>query len=55
MIQTLQLCRIKLSRLIWRGSNTVHNYDNKPGIFKLVKQNEQWKVTDRGSREKGPF
>ncbi|KKN82548.1 hypothetical protein LCGC14_0308440 [marine sediment metagenome] len=31
------------------------NYDNKPGIFKLVKENNQWKVTNKGPREKGAF
>lgn len=31
------------------------NYDQKPGIFKLVKDNGQWKVTNKGPREKGPF
>ncbi|MHA7056459.1 nuclear transport factor 2 family protein [Aquimarina sp. M1] len=31
------------------------NYDNKPGIFKLVKDDGQWKVTSKGPREKGPF
>jgi len=29
------------------------NYDNKPGIFKLVKDDGQWKVTSKGPREKG--
>jgi hypothetical protein len=31
------------------------NYDSKPGILKLVKENNQWKVTNKGPREKGPF
>ena len=30
-------------------------YDGKSGIFKLVKENGQWKVTNKGPREKGPF
>lgn len=30
-------------------------YDGKTGIFKLVKENNQWKVTNKGPREKGPF
>lgn len=30
-------------------------YDGKSGIFKLVKENDQWKVTNKGPREKGPF
>jgi len=31
------------------------SYDGKTGIFKLVKENNQWKVTNKGPREKGPF
>jgi len=31
------------------------NYDSNPGIFKLVKEKNQWKVTNKGPREKGPF
>lgn len=31
------------------------SYDGKTGIFKLVKENNQWKVTNKGTREKGPF
>lgn len=30
-------------------------YDGKSGIFKLVKENGQWRVTNKGPREKGPF
>ncbi|MDT0294876.1 hypothetical protein ACFQ3R_00260 [Mesonia ostreae] len=30
-------------------------YDGKSGIFKLIKENDQWKVTNKGPREKGPF
>ncbi|SRX53889.1 hypothetical protein [Aequorivita sp. CIP111184] len=30
-------------------------FDGKSGIFKLVKENNQWKVTSKGPREKGPF
>lgn len=30
-------------------------YDGKTGIFKLAKENGQWKVTSKGPREKGPF
>ena len=30
-------------------------YDGKTGIFKLVKENDQWKVTNKGPREKGSF
>ncbi|SHG48760.1 protein of unknown function [Salegentibacter echinorum] len=31
------------------------SYDKKPGIFKLVKVDNQWKVTARRPREKMPF
>ena len=31
------------------------NYDKKPGVFKLLKKDGQWKVTNKGPREKGPF
>lgn len=31
------------------------SYDGKAGIFKLVKENDQWKVTSKSPREKGPF
>ena len=31
------------------------NYDSKPGVFKLVKEDNQWKVTSKGPRERGPF
>ena len=30
-------------------------FDGKSGVFKLIKENNQWKVTSKGSREKGPF
>lgn len=30
-------------------------YDGKSGIFKLVKENDQWLVTNKGPRDKGPF
>ncbi len=30
-------------------------YDPKPGIFKLVQENGQWKVTHNGPRDKDPF
>ncbi|WP_114491770.1 hypothetical protein [Candidatus Ulvibacter alkanivorans] len=30
-------------------------YDSKPETFKLVKQDGQWKVTQQGVLEKGPF
>ena len=31
------------------------SYDGKTGIFKLVKENDQWKVTNKGPREKWSF
>ena len=31
------------------------SFDGKSGIFKLVKENGQWKVTNKGPREKGSF
>ena len=31
------------------------SFDGKTGIFKLIKENDQWKVTNKGPREKGPF
>ncbi|MDL5512435.1 hypothetical protein QSE00_11450 [Arenibacter sp. M-2] len=30
-------------------------YEGKTGVFKLVKENDHWKVTNKGSREKGSF
>ena len=30
-------------------------YDPKPGVFKLVQEDGQWKVTHNGPRDKGPF
>lgn len=30
-------------------------YEKQPETFKLIKVNGQWKVTERGVREKGPF
>jgi len=37
----------------WVKYNSV--YDKKPGTFKLIKENGQWKVTSKEPREKGPF
>ncbi len=37
----------------WVKYNT--SYDEKPGVFKLVKENGQWKVSSKGPRERGPF
>ena len=31
------------------------SFDGKSSIFKLVKEDNQWKVTSKGPREKGPF
>lgn len=31
------------------------SYDPKPGVFKMVKENGQWKVTHNGPRDRGPF
>ena len=31
------------------------SYEEKPSIFKLVKEDGQWKVTERKPREKTPF
>ncbi|NGX82711.1 hypothetical protein [Aequorivita sp. KMM 9714] len=30
-------------------------YDPKSGVFKLVQEDGQWKVTHNGPRDKGPF
>ena len=30
-------------------------YDTKPGVFKLVQEDGQWKVTHNEPRDKGPF
>ncbi len=30
-------------------------YDPEPGIFKLVKENDQWKVTHNEPKDRGPF
>ena len=40
-------------KLAWVKYSTT--YDGKTGIFKLAKENGQWKVTSKGPREKGPF
>lgn len=37
----------------WVKYNT--SYDKKPGTFKLIKENGEWKVTNKEPREKGPF
>lgn len=30
-------------------------YDPKPGVFKLIQEDGQWKVTHNGPRDNGPF
>jgi len=30
-------------------------YEEQPETFKLIRENGQWKVTEKGLREKGPF
>ena len=37
----------------WVQFSTV--YDEQSDIFKLIKENGQWKVTEQGVREKTPF
>lgn len=39
--------------IVWVKYKT--SYDEKPGVFKLVQEDGQWKVTYNGPREKGPF
>ncbi|OSY87570.1 hypothetical protein WH52_10740 [Tenacibaculum holothuriorum] len=41
------------SEIAWVKYKT--SFDGKSGIFKLIKDNDQWKVTSKGPREKGPF
>jgi len=31
------------------------SFDGKSGVFKLIRENGQWKVTSKGPKEKGPF
>ena len=40
-------------KITWVKYST--SYDGKSGVFKLVKENGQWKVTYKGPREKDPF
>lgn len=44
--------KIKKSE-VWIKYST--SFDPQPGIFKLVKENGQWKVTHNGPKDKGPF
>lgn len=37
----------------WIKYNT--SYDEKPGVFKLLKVDGKWMVTSKGPRERGPF
>ncbi|SRX51999.1 hypothetical protein [Aequorivita sp. CIP111184] len=39
--------------VVWVKYSTA--YDPKPGVFKLVQEDGQWKVTYNGPREKEPF
>ena len=39
--------------LAWVKYNS--SYDKNPGVFKLIKENGQWKVTSKKPRERGPF
>jgi hypothetical protein len=39
--------------IAWVKYNTL--FDQKPGVFKLVKENNRWKVTYNGPKERGPF
>jgi hypothetical protein len=41
------------SEVAWIKYST--SYDPKPGVFKMVKEEGQWKVTHNGPRDKGPF
>ena len=31
------------------------DYDPTPGVFKLIQEDNQWKVTYNGPRDRGPF
>ncbi|WP_417237358.1 hypothetical protein [Bizionia paragorgiae] len=39
--------------IAWAQFST--SYEEKPETFKLVKENGQWKVAEKGLREKSPF
>jgi hypothetical protein len=39
--------------IAWVQFNTT--YEEKPETIKLIKKNGQWKVAEKGLREKGPF
>lgn len=41
------------SEIAWVKYKT--SYDGKSGIFKLVKENGQWKVTNKEPGDRGPF
>jgi len=38
---------------VWIKYST--SFDPKPGVFKLIQENGQWKVTHNGPRDNGPF
>ncbi|MFC4689956.1 hypothetical protein ACFO5T_05900 [Dokdonia genika] len=42
-----------VGEIVWIKYTTT--YDAKPSIFKLIKENNVWKVTHNGPRDKGPF
>ncbi len=41
------------SEVTWIKYSTSH--DPNPGVFKMVKEDGQWKVTHNGPRDIGPF
>lgn len=45
--------KVEKDDTVWIQYTTQH--EEKPGVFKLIKEGEKWKVTDKGSREKTPF
>lgn len=47
------LQEIENENIAWVQFKT--NYEKNPETFKLIKENGQWKVTERGLREKEPF
>lgn len=41
------------NKIAWIRFKTI--YEDKPELFKLIKIDGSWKVTQQGPREKGPF
>lgn len=41
------------NKIAWVKYKTT--FDGKTGVFKLVKENDQWKVTHKEPRDNGPF